>query len=512
MKSEIFLNPLNGACLNTFSIFTFPEKPVMNKRFLFFSLTILSSVVHVNGQSKISEALREHVSILAADSLCGRGFGFPEKILAVEYLTNQFRQAGFTANNENYTEDFLHFEGQSLIEGKNILGIIEGSDPVLKNEYLVLGAHYDHLGWKPANNVKTVYNGADDNASGVASIIEIGRMLAEKRHDIKRSIIIAAFDGEEAGLLGSSAFINGPGGDTLNIKAMFSLDMVGMYGKNKGIDLNGFNSLKNGKELVMKIAGNQNVPVRKTKENIEMRTDTWSFGKKGIPSFYVTTGLISPYHKPGDDSDLLDYEGMEKIVNLMSEIVFEMANADKDEPDARFISHSVNPKVMTGVLLGAGTSLFSYKDLFYKAKPVLAFQAGITSSMRLSRSFFLQSSIYYEMTGSNTKNERIYFHSFSPQLDLILSTPAEDMSKPVFFGFAGGYYSYSFAATGKGKTSDFTEVYSQGDYGINFGVGLRYLKTEIRICLKYGLKNIDLTGNYSGILNRGTTFSYTRYF
>jgi len=132
MKSEIFLNPLNGACLNTFSIFTFPEKPVMNKRFLFFSLTILSSVVHVNGQSKISEALREHVSILAADSLCGRGFGFPEKILAVEYLTNQFRQAGFTANNENYTEDFLHFEGQSLIEGKNILGIIEGSDPVLK--------------------------------------------------------------------------------------------------------------------------------------------------------------------------------------------------------------------------------------------------------------------------------------------------------------------------------------------------------------------------------------------
>ena len=483
----------------------------MNKVNLIFLIIISSSLTHVSGQSKLAEKLREHVTILASDSLSGRGFGFPEKILAVEYLTNQFRLAGL-ATNGNYIEDFLHFEGQTLVPGQNILGIIEGSDPVLKNEYIVIGAHFDHLGWKPINDVKTVYNGADDNASGVASIIEIGRKLTEKRGDLKRSIIIAAFDGEEAGLLGSSAFINGPAGDTLNIKAMFSLDMVGMFSKNKGVDLNGFNSLKNGEKLVIKIAGNQNVPVRETKENIEMWTDTWSFGKKGIPSFYVTTGLISPYHKPGDDSELLDYEGMEKIVNLMSEIVFEMANTDKDEPDIRFISHSVNPKVMTGVLLGAGTSLFSYKDLFYKAKPVLAFQAGITSRMRLSRSFFLQSSIYYEMTGSNTENERIYFHSFSPQLDLVLSTPARDMSEQVFFGFAGGYYSYSFAATGKGKTSDFTEVYSQGDYGINFGAGLRYMKTEIRICLKYGLKNIDLTGNYSGISTRGATVSYIRYF
>jgi hypothetical protein len=201
---------------------------------------------------------------------------------------------------------------------------------------------------------------------------------------------------------------------------------------------------------------------------------------------------------------------MGKIVHLVSEIILEMADNFPMEPDKRFINRSVNPRIMTGVTMGLGASSFTFSDRFYRGKSVLALQAGITSKIRLTKNFLLHTALNYEMTGGNTENGRINQHSCSPHLSLGLSSRASDLSIPVFFCFAGGYYRYNFASTGRG--SDYSDLYSTSDYGINFGAGKRNLKTELSLTIKYGLKDIARYNTNGRIFTRGADISYVRYF
>jgi aminopeptidase YwaD len=484
----------------------------MNKNIFVWLLIVTFSTQSLFGQDQVNRSLTQHVTILASDSMSGRAFGFPEKALAVDYITKQFQLAGFKPVGDNFVQDFIEIEGLSLINGKNIIGFIEGSDPVLKNEYIVVGAHYDHMGWKEKNGSKIIYNGADDNASGVATIIETGKILYARKDKLKRSIIIAAFDGEEAGLIGSSAFVTSKSAESLNIKSMFSVDMVGMFSKNNGIELVGLNSIKKGEDFARKIAVHEDVSISKTSDRIEMQTDTWSFGKKNIPAIYVSTGLLSPYHKPEDDSNLLDYAGMGKVVKLLSEIVYEMANMDRIDPEKRFIRRSINPIIMTGWMLSAGNNHDLYKSTFYNSKPAFSVQTGITVQFRLTGHITLQPSLLYEMTGSRTENGIMQIHSVAPHLDLLISTLGKDMSKPVLSAILGSYWSHNLAATGKGAPDDFKELYSSQDFGIKTGIGLRYIKTQVNYYYKFGLNKINLGNDMGDIYNRGSYLSVIRYF
>ena len=481
----------------------------MFKRLILLLTYFLPLTAPMYGQDELLINLRNHVTTLASDSFSGRGFGFPEKQMAVDYITSQYRLAGFSEINNNYVQEFFHFSGSSLIDGKNIIGLIEGSDPVLKKEYIIVGAHYDHLGWKISGGAKTVYNGADDNASGVATIIETGKILLNRKERLKRSVLIIAFDGQEAGLIGSSAFADNLKTDSLKIKAMFSLDMVGMFGKNMGIDLNGFSSIKNGDKIVSEIARHDGIPVVTYDRRIESRTDTWSFGKINIPAFYITTGLLSPFHKPEDDSNLLDYEGMAKVVTLLSDIVTDMGNMDTIEGNEHFIKKSVDPLVLTGLTFGAGTNHLTYKGIFYSAKPVIAIETGITSQIKLASHLYFQPALFYEMTGSNTEDGKIRMHSVSPRFDFLISTPADDLSKPIIFALLGGFLRYNFAVTGKG--SPMSQLYSDKDAGIELGAGERYMKLQMSLVFKYGLKNISTLMN-SESYNRGLSFQITKFF
>ena len=128
-----------------------------------------------------SNMLKDHVYYLASDSLMGRGFGTEGGRMAAKYITDKFKEVGLTPWQGQYLHSFISSSMMLKTEGANIIGWVEGNDPVLKNEYIVLGAHYDHVAYKIVNGEKVVYNGADDNASGVASIIEIGRWLVLNR-------------------------------------------------------------------------------------------------------------------------------------------------------------------------------------------------------------------------------------------------------------------------------------------------------------------------------------------
>jgi len=485
----------------------------MKIRILIAAAILSVPLCPVIGQQQLSETLRNHVTVLASDSLSGRGFGFPEKHLAVDYIIKQYEAAGFSAPYDGgYIHKFEHRTEIALIEGKNIIGIIEGSDPVLKNEYILLGAHLDHMGWKVVNGQKVVWNGADDNASGVAAIIEAGRILMANRESLGRSVIIAAFDGEEAGLLGSSAFAKTEVPGKFKVRMMFSIDMVGMLEKNGGINHAGFGALTGGEELAARIILENGLTINKAYDKIEFRTDTWPFAAKGIPAVYISTGLVSPYHKPEDDAHLLDYAGMARIVEMMAGTAVELSNLKPLDADARYIVRKTDPGVSAGFRAGYGSAFHAHTTQFYNAKPLLSAEAGLEAQLRLTRNIRLQPAVTYQLSGSKTDAGKLRTHSLVPQLDLLLTNSGGSVMTPTVFLLTGAYYSWSFAGKEGGAPADFLAKYDKADYGLRLGAGMNIMKVQFAYVYKYGLNRVNLDPAGGEIFNRGFHFALTRYF
>ena len=164
----------------------------MNRHKITGSLVLLLFVCGIaNAQSPQQERLTKHVYFLASDSLQGRGAGTIDADKAARYIVQQFEEIGV----EPYFKEGFYqpFEKYGTNTYKNIVGVIPGNDPVLKDDYIIIGAHYDHLGIRD----NKIYNGADDNASGTATIIEMARILKSQQNSLKRSVIVVAFDAEE---------------------------------------------------------------------------------------------------------------------------------------------------------------------------------------------------------------------------------------------------------------------------------------------------------------------------
>ena len=205
----------------------------------------------------------------------------------------------------------------------NVVALIEGGE--LKDEYIVLGAHYDHLGEKSGQ----IYPGADDNASGSAALIEIARELSAHREDLKRSIIIAAFDAEEIGLYGSTylaEFLDALVGID-KVKLMMSVDMVGRYADTHKLVMEGVATIKNGRVLA-KGAGERhsiNVKAKNFETSVLTATDTEAFARMQVPTLAVSTGLHPQYHKPTDTPDLIDYDGLDRISLCLTDFAMDAA-------------------------------------------------------------------------------------------------------------------------------------------------------------------------------------------
>ena len=194
--------------------------------FVLILLCAITTKAQTNDFSPLQNRLKAHVYYLASDELRGRKGGSEDAAKAAEYIVDQYKQAGlkplysnflvpFSPKNSMY-KDMLGEETGAMVDDimsgamkdkrfRNVVAVIEGSDNTLKHEFIIIGAHYDHLGVKSDG---VVYNGADDNASGSAAIIEVARELMQHPELLKRSVIIAAFDGEEMGLYGSNALAN----------------------------------------------------------------------------------------------------------------------------------------------------------------------------------------------------------------------------------------------------------------------------------------------------------------
>ncbi|MBQ6556812.1 MAG: M20/M25/M40 family metallo-hydrolase [Bacteroidales bacterium] len=433
-------------------------------------LTLLPGGGAANAQSR-KDRLTEYIGYFASDSLKGRGAATRGAILAREYIAARYKECGlqpffgggfmvpFTKNGTSYC---------------NVVGLIEGS--TLKDEYIVLGAHYDHLGEKNGQ----IYPGADDNASGSAALIEIARALCEERGSLQRSVIIAAFDAEEIGLYGSTAlaeFLDGLVGIE-HIKLMMSVDMVGRYNHSGKLTLEGVATIRDGKVLAQETARRHSVNVR-TKNfetSVLTATDTDGFARKGVPTLAVSTGLHPQYHKPSDRPELIDYEGLDKVTGYLSDFALQAASDPSLEASGRLAGkHSGKARTFEfGVTASVGQGRLAFPKADFTTRPGMAYSAGITSLINIGKSGF-QLDVLYENAGARFPSTAEPFgrgqnfrHS-AVTVPLYLRLKTGEGGEYGFIGF-GGFYSYCLSHSFDNENPAWGFNPHEGGIAANFGI------------------------------------------
>jgi Zn-dependent M28 family amino/carboxypeptidase len=246
-----------------------------------------------------------------------------------------------------------------VVPGRNVLAAIEGGDPKLRDEWVIVSCHPDHDGADGSH----IYNGADDNGSGTVGMLEIAEayaLAAQDGHRPRRSILFAAFNSEEQGLLGSWAFVERPPVPLDRIVAVLNMDMVGRDEevpegggpRFRGLPVQSAESNRNAVNLLgysrsaslARAIERANAPFGLTLKqvldnhplNLLRRSDQWPFLQKGIPAVFFHTGLHPDYHTPGDRPERINYPKMERIVRLVHQASWDLAQQpDRPRLDAR---------------------------------------------------------------------------------------------------------------------------------------------------------------------------------
>ncbi len=271
-----------------------------------------------------TEELKQHVNVLADDSFEGREAGSRGGRAAATYLGEQFQKlklAGASAEKGYYQS----FNASS----RNILAMIEGSDPELKKQFIVIGAHYDHVGYGNRRNshgpIGYIHNGADDNASGTAGLLGVALAFTKLSTPPRRSILFALWDGEEQGLFGSKYWLDHPTVPLSQITFMFNSDMIGRLRKNS-VEVLGSRTSPGLRRFVSE---HNHGPLSldftwELKEN----SDHWPFVAHNVPVLMLFTGLHDDYHKPSDKAERINAEGIQEVARLYFTLACEMADAD----------------------------------------------------------------------------------------------------------------------------------------------------------------------------------------
>lgn len=260
------------------------------------------------------------VNVLAADAMLGRGNGTPEIGKARDAVRQWMNDAGATPG---YDGAWIQtFEGPNGMQLENVVGRIEGSG----DEWIVVGAHYDHLGvGQEGEFAGKVFPGADDNASGVAALLHLVKRLAAEK-DLKRDIVLVAFAGEEIGLLGSRAFVGSPPASKGALVAMINLDTIGrlenerlvVFGSGTAVELPAILTGVNfgfGFDLAMNSEG-------------AGASDHTPFFEKGVPVLHFFTGANSDYHRPTDRPDKVNVDGLVRVADFVAELTLHLAGDD----------------------------------------------------------------------------------------------------------------------------------------------------------------------------------------
>jgi len=317
-----------------------------------------------------SATIRADVAFLASDALEGRGTGTPGNDTAAAWIARRYGQLRLSQPFPGYLQKFdarsaqdAHLGATGSRATQNVVGILRGTDPAVRDQYVVVGAHFDHLGRSSESSMdpgaaNAIRNGADDNASGTATVLELARMLAA--NPPRRSVIFVAFSGEELGLLGSRWFVENAPVPLTNVVAMLNFDMVGRLRDDKLIvygtaTATGLPALL---ETANAAGGEARLKVTGIGDGFGP-SDHSSFYGKDIPVLHFFTDLHDDYHRATDDSDKLNAEGTARVADLAHRVTRAIAN----RPARLEFVRSAGPPAMTGNRQGSQTYLGSIPDM-----------------------------------------------------------------------------------------------------------------------------------------------------
>lgn len=280
-----------------------------------------------------TEEITKIMNFLASDDLQGRDSGSVGIAKAADYIEGIFKAYGVLPYFGNYRDTLSNFNKHAY----NMVGFIEGNDPELKNEFIILGAHYDHIGELSPVDGDAIANGANDNASGTTMVLELARYFGSYNTN-KRSIIFALFSAEEKGLLGSKHLANKLKTTGLNLYTMLNFEMVGVPLEDKsylmyitGYELSNLATISNSYSTE-KVAGF--LPQAK-KYGLFNRSDNAAFHNIfNVPSHtYCTFDFTNfdYYHKVGDEVEQMDFNHMVNVVNKLIPVVTGIANSAEQE-------------------------------------------------------------------------------------------------------------------------------------------------------------------------------------
>ena len=267
-----------------------------------------------------------HLSNSTADKILEKEGWTRKKIQ--DYMNTKLLPLSF-----NLSETIEAKVNLSLVTSRvaNIVGLIKSGNREFRDEYIVIGAHFDHVGngghssgsRKP--ETVAVHPGADDNASGIAGLLELAQKLASQKGRLKRSVLLVGFDAEEKGLLGSKYFTKNPSIDISKIKAMINLDMIGRM-KDSTFTVGGVGTSPVFENLLDSLSAYKNYKLNKTKPGYGP-SDHASFYSKNIPVLFFFSGFHDEYHTPEDTWKLINLKGQKQILNLVYDIVFNLSRS-----------------------------------------------------------------------------------------------------------------------------------------------------------------------------------------
>ncbi|MEO0525742.1 MAG: M28 family peptidase [Bacteroidota bacterium] len=286
-------------------------------------------------KSAFSDSIRIKgiMNFLASDELKGRDSGSEGIAKAADFIETIFEQNRIKPYFETYRDTLSNYKKPSY----NMVGFVEGSDERLKKEFIIVGAHYDHIGIIKAEYGDAIANGANDNASGTTTVLELARYFGNARTN-KRSIIFVLFSAEEKGLLGSKHLANKLKSQDLNLYAMLNYEMVGvpLRGKDYLMYVTGYK--KSNLAQISNRYANENLIgflLKSREANLFQRSDNYPFHTLfGVPSQTFCTfdfTNFDQYHKVGDEVSLMDFVHMATIINKSIPILEGIANAPTQE-------------------------------------------------------------------------------------------------------------------------------------------------------------------------------------
>jgi aminopeptidase YwaD len=397
------------------------------------------------GSGPDSVRVRNDIRYLASDALEGRGTGTPGNDSAAAFAARRYAALGLRPLAPGYLQPFearsamlAHAGGLTAVRTQNIVALLQGRDPALRGQTIVIGAHIDHLGRSAAGALDpdagdAIRNGADDNASGTAAVLELARLLSAR--PTRRSLIFVNFSGEELGLLGSQYFVEHSPVPLDSIVAMLNFDMVGRM-RGDSLIVYGVATARELPLLLDSANSGVGLHVRGIGDGFGP-SDHSSFFARNMPVLHFFTNLHDDYHRATDDADKINAAGEARVIALAERVVRDLGDRNSRLTFVR----SAAPAPMAGARTGSSVYLGSIPDMTapdVKGLRLTGVRAGSPAdSGGLKAGDIVVELGGKEVTDLQSYSDALYSHQPGDEVDLVVQRGSERVKLRVRLGRRG---------------------------------------------------------------------------